>query len=158
MAKDTVFDRIILLLDAHGVVYRVMDHAPVYTSEEAARVRGTRLDQGAKAMIMKADGRHILLVLASHLRVDTRRFKASYKVKDLRLISPEEVESLVGLKVGSVPPFGNVMGLPTYVDRSLLQNETIAFNAGLHTRSVVMPCKDYITLAVPEIGDFSSGA
>ena len=151
----SVFDKITSLLDSHEVAYQVMEHEPVYTSEEAASVRGTSLQQGAKAMVMKADRKPILVVLSSNLRVDFRRFKALYKVKDLRLVSPEEVEQITGLKAGSIPPFGNLMGLPTYVDRSLLENERIAFNAGLHTRSIIMPCKDYIELAEPEVGEFS---
>ena len=133
-----------------------MDHEPVYTSQQAADVRGTTIEQGAKAMVMKADGRPVLVVLASHLRVDSKRFKSLYGVKDLRLASPEEVEELTGLKPGSIPPFGNAVGLPTYVDRSLLANDRIAFNAGLHTRSIVMPCQDYIDLVGPEIGEFAS--
>ena len=153
---DSVFERIKALLDAGGIAYQVMDHEPVYTSHQAADVRGTTVEQGAKAMVMKADRRPVLVVLASHLRVDTRRFKQLYGVKDLRLASPEEVEQLTGLKPGSIPPFGNAMELPTYVDRSLLDNDRIAFNAGLHTRSIVMACRDYITLVRPEIGEFSS--
>lgn len=153
---DSVFERIKALLDAGGIAYQVMDHEPVYTSRQAADVRGTTVEQGAKAMVMKADRRPVLVVLASHLRVDTRRFKQLYGVKDLRLASPEEVEQLTGLKPGSIPPFGNAMELPTYVDRSLLDNDRIAFNAGLHTRSIVMACRDYITLVRPEIGEFAS--
>ena len=152
----SVFDRIVSMLDSRGASYRVMEHEPVYTSHEAAEVLGTLLRQGAKAMAVKADRRYVLLVLASHLRVATHRFKAQYKVKDLRLTNPEEVEAVTSLKAGSVPAFDNVLGLPTCVDRSLLENERIALNAGLHTKYVVMASYYYIALAEPEIGDFSS--
>ena len=75
---DSVFERIKALLDAGGIAYQVMDHEPVYTSQQAADIRGTTIEQGAKAMVMKADGRPVLVVLASHLRVDIRRFKNLY--------------------------------------------------------------------------------
>ena len=73
-----VFERIVSLLDAQGVAYHVVEHPPVYTSQEAAKVRGTPLEQGAKAMLFKADDRPVLLVVAAHHRIDRREFKRLY--------------------------------------------------------------------------------
>lgn len=151
-----VFEEIVSLLEARGVLYRVVEHEPVYTSQEAARVRGTPLEQGAKAMVFEADGRPVLLVVAAHRRIDTRAFKRLYGTKNLRLVQPQEVERITGLEVGSVPPLGSVLGLLTYVDESLLENPEISFNAGSHTRSVIMSCRDYISLIEPEVGSFSA--
>src|SRR3954469_6375871 len=39
--------RIVELLESRGVAHRLMRHAPVLTSEEASRVRGTPLQAGA---------------------------------------------------------------------------------------------------------------
>ena len=52
---DSVFDRLERLLRQHEIVFRVQRHEPVYTSEEAARLRGTPLAGGAKALICKGD-------------------------------------------------------------------------------------------------------
>jgi len=144
------------LLSSNGIEYDIVSHEAVYTSEEASKVRGTTMDQGAKALVMKADKQPILVVIASHLRVDPRKFKSLYKIKDLRLISPAEVTDLTGLTVGSVPPFGNLMDLPTFVDQSLLLANHIAFNAGSHTTSIIMKCADFISLVQPEIGVFAA--
>lgn len=151
----SVYEKIKALLESHGVDFEVMDHEPVYTSDEAASVRGTPLREGAKAMVMRADKRPVLVVLAADRRIDNKKFKKQYKVKDLRMASPEEVEELTGLKVGSIPPFGKILGLPTYVDRSLLENQRISFNAGMHTRSVVMLLRDYLETAEVQLGDFT---
>jgi len=51
--SPTVFDRVTALLDQHEVVFEVLRHKPVYTSAEAASVRGTSLASGAKALICK---------------------------------------------------------------------------------------------------------
>ncbi len=151
-----VFHKIVALLDSRQVPYQVMEHQPVYISAEAARVRGTPLQEGAKAMLFQADGRPVLLVVAAHRRIDTRRFKRAYGVKDLRLVGREELEAITGLAPGSIPPFGSLMGLPTYVDRSLLENQTISFNAGSHTRSIIMACRHYLEVEGPQVGEFSS--
>jgi Ala-tRNA(Pro) deacylase len=57
--ENTVFERLQLLLDQRGVVCDVLRHAPVFTSEEAARVRGTPLGSGAKALVCKVDERFV---------------------------------------------------------------------------------------------------
>jgi len=155
LSMTTVYEKIKESLESHSVDFEVMNHEPVYTSEEAARVRGTPLKEGAKAMVMKANKKPVLVVLAADRRIDNKRFKKQYKVKDLRMASPEEVEELTGLKIGSIPPFGNILGLPTYVDRSLLENQRISFNAGMHTRSIIMLLRDYLETAEAQVGDFT---
>jgi hypothetical protein len=45
----SVFDRVEELLRTHGIAFQVLRHGPVYTSEEAARIRGTPLVGQAKA-------------------------------------------------------------------------------------------------------------
>jgi prolyl-tRNA editing enzyme YbaK/EbsC (Cys-tRNA(Pro) deacylase) len=132
-----------------------MTHEPTRTSEESARVRGTPLEQGAKAMVFQADGDPVLLVLQAHLRIDSRAFKRAFAVKNLRLVSPDELRELTGLEVGAVPPFGSLIGLPTYVDRRLLDLPQISFNAGSRTASVIMATSDYGRLANPTIADFA---
>ncbi|MCX7137422.1 MAG: hypothetical protein NTW47_12520, partial [Proteobacteria bacterium] len=67
----TVFDRLTGLLDSHGVAYDVSRHEPVFTSEEAARVRGAPLASGAKALICKAGESFVLFVMPADRRLDS---------------------------------------------------------------------------------------
>ena len=43
----SVFQQIEGMVSQHGLGYQVLRHEPVYTSEEAARIRGTPLASGA---------------------------------------------------------------------------------------------------------------
>ena len=56
--EPSVFSRIEDLLNNAGVTFDVLRHEPVYTSEEAARVRGVDLSSGAKALVCKAAGEY----------------------------------------------------------------------------------------------------
>ena len=56
-------DRVARWLQEAGVAFEILEHAPVRTSEEAARVRGTLLSQGAKALVVRADERFVHCVL-----------------------------------------------------------------------------------------------
>jgi Ala-tRNA(Pro) deacylase len=56
---------------------------------------------------------------------------------------------------GAIPPFGSLFNLPTYVDKSLInQGDKISFNAGLRTKSLVIDTKDYISIENPIICEF----
>ena len=53
--SESVFLRVENLLKQHGVDFAVLRHQPVFTSEEAAAVRGVALSTGAKALICKVE-------------------------------------------------------------------------------------------------------
>lgn len=152
----TVFERIEALLRQAGVPFDVLRHEPVYTSEQAAAVRGTPLSSGAKALVVKAGDRVVLLVLPADRKLDSRKARAALGVKGLRFATREEVEQLTGLQPGSIPPFGSLFGLPTYCDPALAENPSINFNAGDHAVSVSMTYADYLRVEQPGAADIST--
>ncbi len=154
--SGSVTERIQELLRASGIAFTFKEHAPVKTSQEAAAVRGTPLHEGAKALVFAADETTVLAVVPANKRVGTRAFKRAFGIKNLRMVTPDELRELTGLPVGAVPPFGSVLSLPTYVDSGLLENERISFNAGSQTASIVMACRDYIAVEQPTLGEFAA--
>ena len=145
----TVFDRLHEWLRRSGVAFEVLRHQPVYTSEEAAAVRGVPLASGAKALVLKAGEAFVMAVVPADRKLDSRKAKAAFGTKSLRFATPEEVERLTSLRPGSIPPFGSLFGLPTSCDPALADNPSINFNAGDHAVSVQMPYADYAGLEKP---------
>jgi Ala-tRNA(Pro) deacylase len=145
----SVFDRLQGRLQRAGVPFTVLRHEPVFTSEQAAAVRGTPLASGAKALVVKSGQRFLLLVLPADRKLDSRKARACLGARELRFASREEVEQLTGLQPGSIPPFGSLFELPTYCDQALGQNATINFNAGDHAISVQMSYADYVAVERP---------
>ena len=129
-----------------GVAFEVLEHAPVHTSEEAARVRGTRLEQGAKALVVRADERFLHCVLPASLKADNAALRAIAGTRKLRFATREELAVLTGCEPGAVPPFGNLFGLPVLVDEALCANEHVVFNAGSNAVSITMRCDDLVRL------------
>ena len=144
-----VFERIESWLKHCGVPFTVQRHEPVFTSEQAAAVRGTSLASGAKALVVKAGEKFVLIVLPADRKLDSKKARESFGVKALRFASKEEVEQLTGLQPGSIPPFGSLFSLPTYCDPALAGNSSINFNAGDHSISVQMAYSDYISVERP---------
>ena len=50
------FEKLTALLDEHQARYRVVEHPTAGKSEEVAKIRGTELGQGAKALVCKVKG------------------------------------------------------------------------------------------------------
>jgi Ala-tRNA(Pro) deacylase len=144
--KASVFDRLQARLQVAGIAFTVLRHQAVFTSEEAAAVRGTPLSSGAKALVVKAGDEFVLLVLPADRKLDSKKARTSLGVKSLRFASREEVEQLTGLQPGSIPPFGSLFALPTCCDPALALNESINFNAGDHCISLQMTYLDYVAV------------
>ncbi len=143
------FNKIKMLLDENAIEYSLSEHPPVTTSEEAARVRGVELKTGAKAMVVKSKDSYMLIVLPGDRKINWRKVKNELGVKDVSLAPQEEAEKVTGCKRGSVPPFGNVLGLATYFDEALLENEYVNFNPGSLVHSIQMKSVDLVRLVNP---------
>lgn len=152
---SSVYDHIITLLNHHHIHYTVMDHEPTPTSEDAARIRGTTPDQGAKALVLRSKGTFLMCVLPGNKKADFNKIRMIIGEKKLTLATPDEVKTVTGCVIGSVPPLGNLFNIPLYVDKTLLKNEKIAFNAGMLTQSILMTTEDYLAITHPTIEDFT---
>lgn len=152
---DSVFERLQNHLREHDVPFDVLRHEPVYTSEEAARVRGTPLASGAKALICKLDDRFVMFVLPADRRLANKAIRKELGTRKLRFASRDEVLELTGLAPGSIPPFGSLFELPTWCDDGLAAQEQINFNAGDHTISISMAYADYVAIERPKIASVS---
>lgn len=153
---ETILEEIRRVLREAGVEFREVHHEPTPTSEEAARARGEELRIGGKALLLKTDKAFRLFVLSAALRVDSVAIRRHLGLKKTRFAKPEELLELTGLVPGAVPPFGRpILPFELYVDRSILENERIAFNAGSLTDSMILSVEDYVRLANPTVFEFS---
>ena len=151
----TVHSDLVTLLRDEQAAFRLTQHDPVTTSAEAAAVRGAELRSGAKAMLVKGKTGFVLAVLAGDRKIDWKLLAPLVGGKGARFANDDELRALTGLTKGAVPPFGRLFGLRTLYDRSLLEVETVNFNAGTHTDSIAMSRDDLIRIGGGELADFS---
>jgi len=152
----SVFDRLSDLLRQSNADFNVTRHEPVFTSEEAARVRGTTLASGAKALICKVDDSFVMFVLPADRKLGSKAARKQLKARSMRFASGDEVLDMTGLKPGSIPPIGSLFGLKTYCDERLRDEAVINFNAGNHAISISMAYAEYERVERPEIGIFAA--
>src|SRR5260221_269601 len=86
--SSTVFDRIEHWLHGRGIEFEVLRHVPVYTSAEAAAVRGAPLASGAKALICKADGKFAMFVMPAAKGLAGERSRKASQWTSASLLRP----------------------------------------------------------------------
>jgi Ala-tRNA(Pro) deacylase len=142
-------------LNEHDVKYELLHHPERYTAQELAQVEGVRGSQHAKVVMIKSNGTHQMAVLPSDRMVDIEKLEKSTG-EEWKIEMEDEFKGLFpDCETGAMPPFGNLYGMETRVDRSLADNDTIVFEAGTHTDAIKMSYRDYETLAKPMMSDFS---
>ena len=50
-----------------------------------------------------------------------------------------------------MPPFGNLFGIPVYVDPAVTKDKSIYFNAGNHVQTVRIRYRDFDKLVKPRV-------
>ena len=149
-------ERLEAYLREHQVPFQLQQHAHTWSAQRTAEVEHISSKTVAKTVIVLADRQMFALVLPASLQVDLDRIGAILRAKEIRLAHEAEIARLFpDCEVGAVPPFGNLYGLPVYVDRHLAEQETIVFPAGTHTETMSLPYADFARLVEPRTVSFA---
>jgi|SRR5574342_1196325 Ala-tRNA(Pro) deacylase len=147
--------RITDFLKQNSVSYEVMRHAAAFTAQELAAVEHVKGRDHAKVVVVQSDGKRVLAVLRADHRVNLDKLsRATGQV--CTLVDETEFDRMFpDCDRGTMPPFGGLYDLPTWVDRSLTTDEYIVFEAGTHTDAIKMRYVDFERLARPRVAEFA---
>jgi len=149
-------ERIRRYLLENNVPFKLEEHYTAYTAQEVAEAEHVPGQRVAKVVMVKAESQVLMLVVPAVRRVDLDMLGDFLGKRSLRLATEEEFTSLFpDCEVGAMPPFGNLFGLPVYVDVSLTEDPTIVFQAGSHEETMEIAYSDYARLVQPAVGNFS---
>jgi len=152
----TIQKRLKDYLEKNQVRYEGGVHEPVYTSQEIAASMHVPGKELAKVVMVKADGKMVMLVLPASYRVETKKLKKVMKCKRSVISKEKDFEELFpDSEVGAMPPFGNLYNLEVWVDQVLTEDEFIVFQAGSHVETLKIKYSDYARLVNPMVGGFS---
>jgi Ala-tRNA(Pro) deacylase len=143
------------LLDSRNIPFRSYNHPPTYTAQETAEVLHTTGYEVAKSVVLKVDNRFVITVLPACQQVDLEGFRQKMDARTVKLATEKELQSIAPMcDKGSIPPVGNLFGLPVYVATSLAEDEVISFSGGTHTEDIRMSFRDFEWLVQPQLMDF----
>jgi Ala-tRNA(Pro) deacylase len=142
---DDLFAR----LRALGIETATVDHAPVFTVEEARRLRGQIPGGHSKNLFFKDRKDALwLLVCLEDAEVDLKSLHAKMGAARLSFGKPELLREVLGVEPGSVTPFAVINdgeGRVTVVlDEALLAHETLNFHPLVNSRTTSIGSADLI--------------
>jgi Ala-tRNA(Pro) deacylase len=157
------YDRLIALLDAHSASYSVIEHPPEGQTELASVLRGHRVDEAAKCLVLRVNSankatRYVLAVIPGDRRVDFEAVKSLHGARYVAFAKAEVAEELALSPLGAVLPFSFDPRLELVVDPGVLARPTIYFNAGRLDRSLALASADYQRIARPNLATISTPA
>ncbi len=146
-------------LDANGVPYVTVTHSVAYTAQEIASIAHVPGKEMAKTVMVKVDGKMAMAVLPASAKVDLELLKVVTRSHDVELSHETEFKAMFpDCETGAMPPFGNLYGMKVYMERSLREDDEIAFNAGTHRELIWMRRADLERLTHPYIAEYADVA
>lgn len=136
-------------LDGKQVDYEVISHPRVLTTAEEALALGIEADEVAKTLVIVTHipGDRAIVVVPGSRKVSNHKIREIFCSKRARLALENELEQdFPQFELGAVPPLGELLDLPIYIDERLLVHRTVLFTAGTHTDSIKMDVSDFFNL------------
>ena len=142
-------------LAQNKVQYEILRHSEAVTAQRIAQAEHIKGRHQAKVVMLRSGDQHLMVVLSADHHIDLERTEKAIgkpvslgKEDDFRALFPDSV-------IGAMPPFGNLYGLQTYVDKHLAEQDYIVFEAGTHTDAIKMSYSDYAKIVKPIVEDLA---
>jgi Ala-tRNA(Pro) deacylase len=147
-----MLEKLLAYLDENHVKYTRHSHPTAYTAREVASVEHIPAHKLAKTVLFLTESGYGMAVLPGDYMLDLQGLRVLLGASRLRLATESELGELFPeCELGAMGPFGNLCGLPVYVDSGLASEENIAFNAGTHRDVIHMRFDDFRRLAQPKM-------
>jgi Ala-tRNA(Pro) deacylase len=133
--------------------YEILRHAEAITAQRIAQAEHVKGRHQAKVVMVKSGDQHLMVVVPADHHIDLEKIEKAVG-RPVSLGKENDFQSLFpDTAIGAMPPFGNLYGVPTYVDKHLAEQDYIVFEAGTHTDAIKMSYSDYEKIVKPKVED-----
>jgi Ala-tRNA(Pro) deacylase len=145
--QPSCLDRLQHYLRTERVAYELQHHPLAFTARGVAASEHVPAREVAKVVIVMVDGQPAMVVLPASHELQLSELAQRLGAGEVRLAEESEFAPLFpDCETGAMPPFGNLYGLPVYVDASLTQSRNIVFEAGMYTITMRVAYSDFARL------------
>lgn len=142
--------RVIQALEQNHMEYDLILHSETFTSMRTAQATHTKGLEFAKPMMVNVDGKMIMAVLPANYRIDLKRIKEAMGAESVSLAAEEEFRHIFSdSAIGAMPPMGNLYGMEVLMDKDMMEDDSITFNACNHQEIIRMKFSDYKKMVHP---------
>lgn len=144
------------LLVSRHIAFQRLPHRRTYTANRMAQALHVKGREVAKTVLLRTGRGHMLAVLPATHHIDLEHLREELSEPELTLASEEDMDRLFpDCERGALPPFGSLYQIPTIMDDSLAEDETIVFEGANHEQAIRMTLRDYEALEHPKHGHFA---
>ena len=151
-----IHEQLRAFLDTEGATYRVIEHEPEGRTEVIAKIRGNRIEQSIKSMVLQVrltrkENIYCLANVPGNCRIHLDGVTNYFNADSVAFAKREKAQELTGCVIGAIPPFSFNDQLQLLADPLIQENDEVVFNAGRLDRSIMMKLSDYLRIAKPQL-------
>lgn len=146
--------KVINLLESHDIVFKMVEHNPVYTIEEVKKLHLPHSDAIAKNLFVRDDKKrhYYLLVVNENKRVHLKSLEKKIHSRRLSFASENDLNHILKLTKGSVTPFGVINDEDKIVEMIIdesFQNHDIGIHPNDNSATVWLKTSDLVAVLQP---------
>jgi Ala-tRNA(Pro) deacylase len=143
-------DDLFAFLDRLGIAHPTISHPPVFTVEEAKRLRGAISGGHTKNLFLKDKRDAVFLVVAlEHAAIDLKTLHHRLGAARFSFGAADLMRELIGVEPGAVTPFGviNDTGarVTVVLDAAMLAHATLNYHPLVNTMTTSIGRDDLVT-------------
>ena len=142
------YDKVKEYLNSMGIQFKIVEHEPAYTTEEADKYIEGHDGVRTKTMFIcnKKKTNYYMIIMDDTKRLDMNKFKEIVSEKQMKMTSEESLKEKLGIKTGMVSPFGllnnDEKDVKIYMDKEIITEEIMRFHPNDNTKTLFITTKD----------------
>ena len=142
------YDKVKEYLNSMGIQFKIVEHEPAYTTEEADKYIEGHDSVRTKTMFIcnKKKTNYYMIIMDDSKRLDMNKFKEIVSEKQMKMASEEALKEKLGIKPGMVSPFGllnnDEKDVKIYMDKEIITEEIMTFHPNDNTKTLFITTKD----------------
>lgn len=142
------YDKVKEYLNSIGIEFKIVEHEPAYTTEEADKYIEGHDGVRTKTMFIcnKKKTNYYMIIIDDSKRLDMNKFKEIVSEKQMKMASEEALKEKLGIEPGMVSPFGllnnDEKDVKIYMDKEIITEEIMTFHPNDNTKTLFITTKD----------------
>ena len=142
------YDKVKEYLNSMGIQFKIVEHEPAYTTEEADKYIEGHDGVRTKTMFIcnKKKTNYYMIIMDDSKRLDINKFKEIVSEKQMKMASEESLKEKLGIKPGMVSPFGllnnDEKDVKIYMDKEIITEEIMTFHPNDNTKTLFITTND----------------
>jgi len=140
-------------IDAAGIPYRLTEHGPVNSLEEAAAARGVTPDRIIKSLVVRrADDDYLIVLVPGGRTISWPKLRALLGVNRLSMPSADTAFAVTGYVRGTITPFGSLHPWPVIADAAVPQGD-VSIGGGAHGVAFTVDREALVAALAAQVAD-----